>query len=207
MAGIGALETRLRARLAAASAPLPGAAAHARMAPRPRRLPGDHGSLLDSAVLILLYPTAAGVGLVLTRRTDTVASHRSQVSLPGGRREDGETLEQTALRECAEELAVDPAQVTVLGLLSPLEVHASGFRIQPVVGCAELRPEFRPHAGEVAEVLETTLEELDGCIRDETWTHEGFTRQVPLFLVKGHKVWGATAMILSEMLAVVREAV
>ncbi len=199
------LAARLRERLGPGGGPLPGAAAQRRMSPRPRRLPGDHDRLTDAAVLILLYPAAGGPSLVLTRRTDTVASHRSQVSLPGGRREEDESLEQAALRECAEELAVDRGAVTLIGRLSPLEVPVSGFRIHPVVGLAAARPAFVPDPREVAEVIEVTLEELPSSVREETWTEGGRTREVPFYLVAGHKVWGATAMILSELLAVARE--
>jgi 8-oxo-dGTP pyrophosphatase MutT (NUDIX family) len=199
------LAARLRERLGPGGGPLPGAAAQTRMAPRPRALPGDHDRLADAAVLILLYPAAAGTSLVLTRRTDTVASHRSQVSLPGGRRERDESLEEAALRECAEELGVDFRAVTVLGALSPLEVPVSGYRIQPVVGFAASRPAFVPDPAEVAEVIEVAVEELPSSVREETWAQGGRTREVPFYLVGGHKVWGATAMILSEMLAVIRE--
>jgi len=177
------------------------------MAPRPRRVPGEGEALSDAAVLVLLYPADEGISLVLTRRTDGVARHRSQVSLPGGRRESGETLEAAALRECSEELAVDPESVMVLGRLSFLDVYASGFRIQPIVGWTERRPPYRADPREVAAVVEVGLDELRSpeTAREETRNHEGLTREVPFFLVKGHKVWGATAMILSELLEVVRE--
>ncbi len=211
------LAARLRERLAPGGRPLPGAAVQGRMAPRPRRQPGDHDRLTDAAVLILLYPAAGtaagtaaaprsgGTSLVLTRRTDTVASHRSQVSLPGGRREGDESIEQAALRECAEELAVDGRAVTLLGKLSPLEVPVSGFRIHPVVGFTAARPAFVPDPREVAEIIEATLEELPASVREEIWAEGDRTREVPFYLVAGHKVWGATAMILSELLAVAQE--
>lgn len=199
------ITARLRVRLGGA-APLPGPRAQARMAPRPRRTPGDHEELADAAVLVLLYPGPEGASIVLTRRADTVGRHASQVSLPGGRQEGGESLEQAALRECAEELAVEPGSVTVLGRLSPLDVHASGFRIHPVVGTADARPDFEPDPREVASIIEVPLRALDPSVREETWTYAGLARQVPFFLVQGHKIWGATAMILSELLAVLRES-
>lgn len=203
--GLADLAARLRARLGSEGAPLPGPAAQQRMAPRPRGTPGDHDELADAAVLILLYPSGGDVRLVLTRRTDTVGRHRSQVSLPGGRREADESLEEAALRESAEELAIEPGSVAVLGMLSPLEVRASGFRIHPVVGCADRRPDFRPDPREVAEVIEASLAGLESSVREETWSEQGLTRRVPFFLIQGHKVWGATAMILSELLAVALE--
>lgn len=199
------LAARLRERLGPQGGPLPGATAQGRMAPRPRGVPGDGEELSDAAVLVLLYPDEGAVSCVLTRRTECVAHHRSQISLPGGRREGGETLEAAALRECAEELAVDPGSVMLLGRLSRLEVHASGFRVHPIVGWVDARPRFRPGPREVAEIIEIGLDELGQAARQETWTHEGLAREVPFFLVKGEKVWGATAMILSELLEVLRE--
>jgi 8-oxo-dGTP pyrophosphatase MutT (NUDIX family) len=200
------LAATLRARLGPGSASLPGARAHARMAPRPRRTrEGPGGGYVDAAVLVLLYPTAKGASLVLTRRTDTVGSHRSQISLPGGKREEGESLEEAALRECAEELAVDGASVALAGRLSPLEIPVSGFCIHPLVGFAPGRPGFVPDPSEVAEVIEVTLGELASSVREETWDRDGFRQEVPFYLVSGHAVWGATAMILSELLAVALE--
>jgi 8-oxo-dGTP pyrophosphatase MutT (NUDIX family) len=194
---------QLRVRLA--DPRRPGAPAQTRMAPQPRRSAADPAALVDAAVLLLLYPLDRSPGLVLTRRTDTLAHHRSQVSFPGGRLEAGESVEAAALREAAEELAVDPAAVTVLGRLSALDVAASGHRIHPVAGWTGGRPAFVPHPGEVAAVIEARLDALDASVRVETWTHDGLVQRVPFYFVDGHKVWGATAMILSELLALVAE--
>jgi 8-oxo-dGTP pyrophosphatase MutT (NUDIX family) len=201
--------------MAACNRPLPGLAAQLRMAPQPRR-PGAERILdpglkcREAAVLLLAYPcpNAQSLCLVLTRRTDTVANHQGQISLPGGSADPGETAEATALRETWEELAVEPAQVRTLARLSRLFVPASNFCIQPVVGYAARRPDFRPQPGEVAEVIEAPFSRLldpSACV-SEVWRLRGEDIRVPFYLVDGHKIWGATAMMLCELLALISSA-
>jgi 8-oxo-dGTP pyrophosphatase MutT (NUDIX family) len=139
----------------------------------------------------------------LTRRTETVENHKGQISLPGGRREGEELIEQTALREAQEELGVAPCAVEVLGALTPLYIPPSDFCITPVVGWTGARPDWQPDAVEVAEVLEIPLRHLadPANLHKETWQPGELSMQVPYFLVRGHRVWGATAMVLSEFLA------
>ncbi len=198
---------------AALQKPLPGLPAQMGMAPIPR--PGSDRILdpeLDckhAATLLLLYPEHGRLHLVLTRRTDLVASHQGQISLPGGAMEPGETTEQAALREAWEELGIEPDQVEIIGALSRLFVPPSGFCIRPVVGYSPARPQFHPAPLEVAEVIETPLDLLldDGICRTETWFMRGENVQVPYYAIGPHKVWGATAMTLCEFLALVKPAV
>ena len=184
--------------------PLPGATAHNRMAPRPRRASAPSRPLVDAAVLVLLYPLDGRAAFVLTERTSTVTHHRSQVSLPGGRREGEETLPAAALREAREELAVDPESLDVIGLLSPLAVSVSGFLVHPVVAWTTRRPDFKADPSEVADVIEVSLETLADphARKRETRSIDGMDREIPFFELHGHKVWGATAMTLSELLAI-----
>jgi 8-oxo-dGTP pyrophosphatase MutT (NUDIX family) len=205
-----AVEYAIEHLRAAMSAPLPGMPAQLRMAPDPR--PGTERILepgLDcrkAGVLALLYPGADGLCIVLTRRTDTVESHRGQISFPGGSLDPGETTVAAALREAQEELGVDPAGVEVLGGLSPLYIPHTGFCVYPTVGYAAARPEFTPNPHEVAEVIEASLAHLlapeASC--EETWQLRGAPTTVPFYAVGPHKVWGATAMMLSELLALIR---
>jgi 8-oxo-dGTP pyrophosphatase MutT (NUDIX family) len=186
--------------------PKPGMAAQARMAthPRPGWPPNRDIAPRQGGVLILLYPHEGQLYLVLTRRTETVRNHKGQVSLPGGRREGDEPIEQTALREAQEELGIVPPTVEVLGALTPLYIPPSDFCITPVVGWTGTRPDWRPDPVEVAEVIEVPLRNLadPATVHHEAWQREELTIQVPYFLVQGHRVWGATAMVLSEFLAV-----
>ncbi len=197
----------------ALSRPLPGLDAQLKMAPQPR--PGwDPDFTLPSncregGVLILLYPRAGLLHFVLTRRTETVRSHKGQISLPGGAREEGELLVQTALRETREELGVPPDGTEVMGRLSPLYTPPSNYCIHPFVAHRPSVPTFCPDPLEVAEVLEVPLGLLlDPSIRRvEYWPDSRFEapRRVPFFEVHGQVVWGATAMILSELITLLED--
>jgi 8-oxo-dGTP pyrophosphatase MutT (NUDIX family) len=200
-------EPSLAAIRQALSRPLPGRVAQMRMSTRPRaglevRPPGHRPR--QGGVLFLLYPKDGHLHFPLTRRTETLGDHKGQISLPGGAREGDEPLEWTALRETHEELGVDPLSVTVLGGLTPLYIFHSDYCITPYVAARPTRPTFVPDPVEVAELLEVPLLTLlDPAIRrEEEWVlHETLTR-VPFYQIGEHKVWGATAMVLSEFEAV-----
>ncbi|MCI0398811.1 MAG: CoA pyrophosphatase [Chloroflexi bacterium] len=178
--------------------------AQLKMVPVPRgvRLPDKPGRPRQGAVLLLLYAWEGETYLVLTRRRDDLTSHAGQISFPGGRREDGEPLVQTALREAYEEVGVNPAALTLLGELSSLYIPPSDYEVHPFVAWHEGRPVFNVHDREVAELLEVPLAHLlDAANRvEEQWEIRGYPVQVPFFQVGEHKVWGATAMMLSEFL-------
>lgn len=199
------LESLLRERLAGT---LPGAEAQLRFAPVPvvpGWKPGQVGeNTRTAAALLLLYPLGDGAGIALTVRAEGLRRHAGQVSLPGGAVDPGETLVETALREAAEEIGVDTAMVRVLGELTPVHVIVSGFTLHPIVGVTDERPAFRAAAGEVAEVLEVALDDLRDTsrIRRATRIREGVHVEYPYFDFHGHHVWGATAMVLGELIAV-----
>ncbi len=215
---MSSVSLRLSLLRAALARPLPGLPVQMGMAPIPR--PGTERILdpfLDcrrAGVLVLLYPAQAGqfselpyaadeLYLVLTRRTESVDNHRGQISFPGGSMDPGEDAVTTALREAYEELGVDPARVEVLGQLSPLYIPPSGFCIYPVVAYAAERPAFKPNPDEVAEVLEVALSHLldPNTRQEEVWQIRGQDVRVPFYAVGPHKIWGATAMVLCELLA------
>jgi 8-oxo-dGTP pyrophosphatase MutT (NUDIX family) len=189
----------------------PGLKAQLGMCPNPR--PGHQAyhevedSSIKAGVLVLLYPKEDKLHLVLTRRTDMVDFHKGQISFPGGRLEEGEGLEQAALREAQEELEVDPSSIHILGTLTPLYIPPSNYCIYPVVALAENRPDFQPSAVEVAEVLEIPLEHLlsPHNILREMWTIRDAEVEVPFYSYGEHKIWGATAMVLAELLEIVNE--
>jgi 8-oxo-dGTP pyrophosphatase MutT (NUDIX family) len=206
------IAARLRQALAA---PLPGLEAQLRMAPQPRvgwdpnRVPDG---LRDAAALVLLYPHDGRLHVPLTVRGGGMRTHTGQVSLPGGSVDAGESIEAAALREAVEEVGVDPADVTLLGRLTSLHIPVSGFLLHPVVGVAAGRPRFQTAAWEVARLLGVPLSVLDDpdTLRTE-WRQRPDGRrvieiEVPFFACEGEKVWGATAMILAEFLAVTRLA-
>ncbi len=195
---------RLRDRLAG---PLPGTAAQFEMAPAYRR----DASVADvrdkpcreAGVLALLFPLGVTPGVLLTVRRDDLNQHAGQVSFPGGRREPGETLQQTALREAEEEVGLRAAGIDVLGALTPLYIPPSNFCVYPFVAAVPAFPALYPRDGEVARIVTAALTALRApeTRRRETWTLQGTRVEVPFFAVEGLKVWGATAMMLAELLA------
>jgi 8-oxo-dGTP pyrophosphatase MutT (NUDIX family) len=152
-------------------------------------------------VLILLYPRDGSLHFPLTLRTEDTRNHKGQVSLPGGAREAGETLLDTALRETKEEIGVGPEGVEPLGSLSPLDIPHSGFHVQPFVAFVSEAPRFVLEAREVAELIEASLDELlaEDSARIEERVVEAGKILVPYYSLGGHKVWGATAMMLAEL--------
>ena len=201
---------RLERRLAQ---PLPGLPAQLAMAPRPRRAPvnpSDPDRAIAAAVVAILFhdPATDGVPrLALTRRTDRVASHKRQICLPGGALDPGETPVAAALREAHEEIGVAPDRLRIIGRLTPLYIAVSGYRMEPFVAVAPQRPPFRVAEEEVDELLEVSLALLlDPAHRAErTTTREGSPVVIPYFAIGDRHVWGATAMVLAELAAVLAE--
>jgi len=199
---------RLRAAL---SKPLPGLDAQLRMAPSPR-LGWDPLKFPDGAVtgaaLLLVYPHHDTLHIALTVRGTGLRNHTGQVSLPGGRVDEGETLEAAALREATEEIRVDPSTVELLGRLTPLHIPVSGFLLHPIVGYTSMRPAFQRAEWEVARIIEAPVSLLadPGIVKREIRTRavkgQSIDVDVPYFDIDGEKVWGATAMVLAEFCAI-----
>jgi len=200
---------RLRNRL---SQKLPGVEAQAKMAPRyaarKEALSVSGRDCREAGVLALLYPNGEP-HLVLTVRRDDLPDHPGQISFPGGQREAGETLPETALREAQEEVDLSPTDVHLIGALTPLFVPPSNFCVHPFVGVANGVPVLTPTDREVGDILHVpvrTLLQPDTRVV-ETWTLHGREIDVPFYRVGEHVVWGATAMMLSELLFCLREIV
>ena len=159
------------------------------------------------AVLVLLYPDGADLRFPLTVRSDKLPSHRGEVSLPGGAIDPEDAgPEDAALRECYEELGVDPVDIQVWGVLSSFYIQPSNFQITPVVGWIPYPPMFVPNDAEVSSVLTITVRELldPARVLTERWNLRGIDATVPFFAIGEHKVWGATAVVLSELVARIR---
>jgi 8-oxo-dGTP pyrophosphatase MutT (NUDIX family) len=203
------LERQLRRAL---SPPLPGLDAQLRMAPQPRigwdpeHPPPD---LRDAAALVLVYPFNAIPHVLLTVRGAGLRKHTGQVSLPGGRVDVDESIETAALREASEEVGLPPASVRLLGRLTPLQIPISGYMLHPVVGLIETRPLFHRDEWEVARILEVPLSVFREPGIVKRWTRirefggQTVEIEVPYFDIDGEQVWGATAMVLAEFLAVI----
>lgn len=191
--------------------PLPGQDAQWRMAHLARR--GEFpipDSARKAGVLAMFYPNAQGEWqLALIERVSHHPGdrHGGQISFPGGRYEDGDgTLMQTALRETREEIGVDTSDVKVLGPLTELYIPVSNYLVHPFVGILPYTPVFSPQWDEVQSVVEASLESLLQAstrqITDLQLSTNILLKEVPYFNVSGKVVWGATAMILNELLEV-----
>ena len=204
VANLAALEVFLATRLAQA---LPGAEVQHRFAPKPlyegwRADARPEGSRHASA-LMLIYPGPEGLTVPLTVRHSDFPHHPGQVSFPGGRVDVNESPSRAALRETFEEIGVEPDTVRVLGPLSTLWIIVSNHLLEPYVGVIDARPEFTLAPREVEALLEVPLRDILDATRRKTETRmrDGIEVTYPFFELAGHKVWGATAMVLGEFTA------
>ncbi len=155
------------------------------------------------AVLVLLYPHLDDIYVPLTVRTASLRHHSGEVSLPGGGFDAAdETLDRTALREAWEEIGILSADVEIVTSLTPVWIPVSNFRITPYVGFAAQRPDFTPSPAEVAQVVEVGLRTLADprMVRSEQRELRGGMVQVPYFAVSDYQVWGATALVLAQLI-------
>jgi 8-oxo-dGTP pyrophosphatase MutT (NUDIX family) len=175
--------------------------------PEPIRVPGSR----DAAVLIPLFERDDDVHVVLTKRPETMPSHRGEIAFPGGTVQDGidRSPVDTALREAHEEIGLDPSLVEVVVALDRLGTVGSRFVIDPFVGLLAEPPVLRADPREVVRVFAVPLLELldDATYREEHWSFpvsaaRPFTElDVVFFELEGETVWGATARILRSFLA------
>lgn len=181
---------------------MPGEKAHLRMAPAFRGDFQHPSEPIRAAVLALLYPSGDEVSLVFIKRNEYDGPHSAQVSFPGGAWEEADgSLENTALRETREELGI-MKKIEILGKLTPLHIPVSNFMVHPFLSWMERRPEFDPDPSEVKYVIEVSLRELldPANCRREIIFHHNRQIEAPYYLAGNEKIWGATAMMLSEVL-------
>lgn len=190
--------------------PLPGRLAQEVMAPRPidesRFVENPNRPARPGGVMVLLYPQNGEIYLPLMKRPVYKGAHSGQVSLPGGKVEDADgSLTETALRETHEEIGVPVSNIEVIGELSELFITASNFKVFPTVGVLKGEPEFIPDSREVDRVLIPNLTELQDVSRRgvKTMHFPPYSIESPYFSIEGEVVWGATAMILSELIHIV----
>ena len=204
MNNLGDLHILLKKRL---TEPLPGMEAQLKMSARPndsrvRFQPGSKENARHSGVLVAFYEEEGQIKLPLILRHDYGGVHSNQVSFPGGRQEpEDRDIIDTALREAEEEVGINRAEVEVLGQLSELFVPVSNHLVFPVVGVIHSIPKFVREEREVSRIVIGHLEDLlhpekqkekDIQVRD-------FSIRAPYFELDGEVVWGATAMMLSEL--------
>ena len=192
---------------------LPGKDAHNLMLPEPAEnspeIPQDciDSSGHPSGVLIPIFPGETGdLSVILTLRTNSIR-HAGQISFPGGRADYGETITETALRETREEIGIHQSKIEVTGTLSPYYLYRSHNQITPVVGVLEDKPDMERNEAEVAEIITVKLDDLlsQNFLKRDKWELSQAKYWVPYWDIHRVPLWGATAMMMSELLEIYRE--
>lgn len=187
---------------------LPSLHAHLKMAPIGRKetmMPEYYSNRnpRQSAVMMLFYPKNGQTHLVLTKRNAYPGVHSSQISFPGGKAEPEDAdLAVTALRETFEEIGVSPDDIDVVMPFSEIYIPPSNFLVQPFLGLAKKELVFKPDPKEVTAIIQLPLDTfLDDSIITSSPMQTSYAQNimVPAFVFEGHVVWGATAMIMSEL--------
>lgn len=189
---------------------LPGTDVQWEMASSDRRMKdyprsGGAGSL-KGAVMILLYPHMGRLCTLFMQRPLYQGVHSGQISFPGGKWESGDkNLTETALRETGEETGIDSNEIEILGTLTPLHIPVSNITVTPVVGYIPFRPLFTPQKSEVVFLIEAELDFFMGTdgVREKEMEIRNTPVMVKYYDFKGHIIWGATAMMLHELIVVI----
>ncbi|RZS93332.1 8-oxo-dGTP pyrophosphatase MutT (NUDIX family) [Aquimarina brevivitae] len=187
---------------------VPGESSHFHMAPELRmrelhQLKIEEQNPKKAAVLMLFYPKNEITHLVLILRPTYEGVHSGQVALPGGRVEDTDPdFEHTALRETWEEVGVPMEAMRVIKPMTKVYIPPSNFWVYPYIGSTMKTPQFIPQEDEVAQVIEIPIAKLldDANVTSQKLsTSYAQNIKVPVFNLDGYVVWGATAMMLSEL--------
>jgi 8-oxo-dGTP pyrophosphatase MutT (NUDIX family) len=191
--------------------PMPGADAQFRLVPPSRKsypeMNPDNVRL--GAVLALFFPEGDSVRLVFIQRQNYLGVHSGQISFPGGGYEEqDQTFDKTAIRETNEEIGIPENDIRILGELSTLYIPPSNFLVHTFAGFIEYYPTFHPDPAEVSEVFSIPIEELldADCFQTKAVKAGETIMTVPCYFTQNRMIWGATAMILSELLEVIERA-
>jgi 8-oxo-dGTP pyrophosphatase MutT (NUDIX family) len=190
---------------------LPAEKAHFQMAPMERieaaKIFKPNETTKKGGVLILIYPKENKIYFPLTLRSENTGVHSGQVSFPGGRQDEGEDLIETALRETWEEIGVEVSKNQVIGQLSPFYIPPSNYLVYPSLAAISHTPTFKPNPSEVQEMLEIDLNDFKTNIPRKIGEIKAryLNANVPYYDLQGFKVWGATAMILSEFIEILND--
>ena len=184
---------------------LPGEQAHLQILPEKRNLMPVHENPVEAAVLLLLYPKKEDWHIVFMKRNEYPGHHSGQVSFPGGK-VDGidKSLKETALRETREEMGIETRYLLLAGALTPLHIPVSGYYVHPFVAVSASPLHFKPDPAEVQYLIETPIVQFSatGVKTIKIMRIRGEDIRVPCFQHGSETIWGATAMILNEFLAV-----
>ena len=195
---------------------LPGFSAQRLMAPLGRKKVTDYINKKNlpkkSAILILIYPeeNTYSPKTVLILRPDESRTHSNQISFPGGGfDEKDEELSMTALRETEEEIGVGRKSISLIGELTSIYIPVSNYIVYPFIGICNTKPIFSINATEVKDLIEIEIKELLN-VKNKTTTLRHIkirneNMEVPCYAVDGKIIWGATAMIISELVEIIRK--
>ena len=190
--------------------PLPGNMAHLTTRIKTKSevtFPNTEETARPAAVLILLFPFEDEIQFFLTKRTEDVEHHKGQISLPGGIRENDESLNETALRETKEEVGIDSTKIIISGSLTPFFIPVTGYIVHPFIGWCKEKPSTKIHDVEVNQLFSVSITELmdEKILQTEQWNIRGYDAIVPYYNFGKCKVWGATAAILSEFKSILED--
>ena len=156
-----------------------------------------------AAVMMLFYPKNGITHLVLIVRNSYKGVHSAQIAFPGGKYEaQDEIFENTALRETHEEVGIHPNNMEIIKTFTPMYIPPSDFMVHPFLGISKEEIVFIPNIKEVANIIELPLTVfLSDTIITDTKLSTSYANDitVPAFKIEEHIVWGATAMMLSEL--------
>jgi 8-oxo-dGTP pyrophosphatase MutT (NUDIX family) len=170
------------------------------------RFPGKDAR--DASVLILLYPHNGSIYTVFMQRPDYNGVHGGQISFPGGKKEsDDENTIQTAIREAWEETGVNPSIVNIIGTLTPLFIPVSNMLVTPVIGWTNGKPSFKHKPEEVLFLIEADVKKLldPSIVKFKPFEIRDEILDIKYYDYEGNTIWGATAMILHELLNLIRK--
>lgn len=163
----------------------------------------------EASVLILLYRSGNRLCTVFIKRPDYKGIHGGQISFPGGKREKTDSsAEETALRETSEETGLPDGKIKIIGRLTPLFIHVSNINVIPFAGWFDGTPLFSPQKSEVDFLIEAYMERFipEPMIKEGVFDVRGEKINIRYFDYMGHVIWGATAMIFNELLAIIRRS-
>ena len=186
--------------------PLPGFEAHLELAPYRKKVELNikKNNPKIASTLLLLYPNHNDIYFCLIERQTYKGTHSNQISFPGGKNEIGETIKDTALRECNEEIGVQIDEINIIGELTQVYVPPSNFLIHPFVGYSDFKPNFKPNTREVKSIIEIKVNDLykSELIKKTKMSFgpkdQRFQVDVPYMDLNNKIVWGATSVILNE---------
>ncbi|WP_304198763.1 CoA pyrophosphatase [Flavobacterium alvei] len=193
---------------------LPASEAHFKMAPLERiktlkNMNFDSINPKNAAVMMLFYPKNGRTHLVLIVRNSYEGIHSAQIAFPGGKFEPkDQTYVNTALRETQEEIGIHPEQIQIIMPFTNLYIQASNFMVYPFLGISKEEIVFMPDSNEVAQIIELPLSDFlndDLIVSAIITTSYAKDIEIPAYKINEHIVWGATAMMLSELKEVLKK--